>query len=190
MWPVGLQLSSPGRWRGTEWFQQEASGELYASLTASRGLGEDKILTPWYPFTGVNHPALCITEISWADKATTQISMSSCLLYLFIIAIKKKPKQKQSEWIKQVQKSKQTSEPDAVWKHSHYHHQAWEDVTARSKAVQPQRDELLLRGWVSRREKEGEKDTMEHLSTSAQCVVINSRMQAIFPQRPQYVQLL
>lgn len=82
-------------------------GRAYASLTASRGLGEDKILTPWYLFTGVNHPALCITEISWAGKATTQISMSSCLLYLFIIAIKKKTKTK---WVNKTGSEEQTNQ--------------------------------------------------------------------------------
>lgn len=43
---------------------------------------------------------------------------------------------------------------------------------------------------MSRREKEGEPNAMEHLFTSAQCVVTISRMQAIFPQRPHYIQLL
>lgn len=63
--------------------------------------------------------------------------------------------------------------------HSHYGRQAWEDVTARGEACQPQRD--VLRGReVSRREKEGEPNAMEHLSTSAQCVVIISKIQAIF----------
>lgn len=36
---------------------------------------------------------------------------------------------------------------------------------------------------MSRREKEGEPDAMEHLSASAQCVVIISKIQAIFPTR-------
>lgn len=43
------------------------------------------------------------------------------------------------------------------------------------------RNELLLQCRASRREKKGKPNTTEHLSNSAQCVVITSKIQAIFP---------
>lgn len=41
-------------------------------------------------------PGLGIIKMSWAGTGTIQVSVNSCLLYLFIIAIKKKNK-KQSK---------------------------------------------------------------------------------------------
>lgn len=45
-------------------------------------------LGPIFRSVAMNHPTLSIIEISRAGKATTLVSISSCLLYLFIIAIK------------------------------------------------------------------------------------------------------
>lgn len=48
-------------------------------------------------------PGLGIIKMSWAGTGTTQVSVNSCLLYLFIIAIKKT--KKQSKRIKKAQES-------------------------------------------------------------------------------------
>lgn len=50
--------------------------------------------------------------MSWAGIGTTQVSVNSCLLYLFIIAIKKN--RKQSKWIKKAQESNEPMKPDAA----------------------------------------------------------------------------
>lgn len=58
--------------------------------------------------------------------------------------------------------------------------QVWEDVTAESQAgLQPERNELSPRRRASRREKKGKPSPMEQLSTSAQCPVTTSKIQAI-----------
>lgn len=54
------------------------------------------------------------------------------------------------------------------------------DVTAESQAFQPERNELPLLCRASRREKKGKPNTTEPLSNSAQCVVITSKIQALF----------
>lgn len=77
---------------------------LFNSIKRLGRRQEPDSLVPTHRSVATNHPGLSITEMPWAGTGTTQVSMSSRLLYLFLIAIKNKPKQTTKE-PKQVNKT-------------------------------------------------------------------------------------
>lgn len=89
----------------------------------------------------MDSPVLGVVKMSPAGTGTSQVSVSSCLLYLFITTIKKaKPKRVN----KKGSGEQPALRPGAV-RRAATTGQAWEDVTARGGAFQPQRDALHCR---------------------------------------------
>lgn len=125
----------------------------------------------------MNPPALG-AKTSWAGSGTTQESVNSCSLYLFRIAIKK-PKTKRVN--KKGSGEQQTTRPDAVW--STATTSARRGRTSLRGARLSSLREMRCAAGLSEQEREGEPDAMEQLSASAQCVVITSKIQAIFSTR-------
>lgn len=155
MWPVGLQLSSPGRWKGR--------------VLPARGTGRGTILThpdSRYPLRSVamNPPALG-AKTSWTGSGTTQGSVNSCSLYLFRIAIKKAKTKRVN---KKGSGEQQTTRPDAAW--STATTEARSGRTSLRGARLSSLREMRCAAGLSEQEREGRR-TRRHGTTVRFCTV-------------------